>query len=107
MMNLKFLPINATAAGDNIVVPGEAGKIITVIQFMLSPSASLNVKWLSGAVPLTGPLYLSSNAVVSATGPSSYQSLNGLFSTAPGDDLILNVSSPIVGGSLVYRISLA
>jgi len=107
MMNLFTAPINATAAGDNIIIPAQSGKVITVVQYTISPSAALTAQWFSGAVPLSGPLYLASGVVCDATGTSSYQSLNGVFQTLPGEALILNLSAPTVGGHLVYRISLA
>ena len=109
MMNLLRAPINATAAGDNVIIPAQPGKVITVIQYTISPSAPLTAQWFSApaGTALSGPLYLAAGVVCDATGPSSYQSLNGVLQTAPGEALVLNLSAPTVGGHIVYRISLA
>lgn len=95
---IKFVAIAASASGDNALVAAITGKRIRVHGFTLSFAGTANAKFQSAASDLTGLYYGVANTQVQA----SY-SEEGLFQTAVGEALELNLSAAIaVGGHLVY-----
>lgn len=97
---LKRAKIDAAGAGDNTVIAAVAGKIIRVYAVVLIAAGAVTVKFQSGAsgTDLTGPLTLAAN-----TGFSSSWSPVGLFQTAEGALLNLNLGGAVVtGGWLIY-----
>jgi hypothetical protein len=104
--------IAASSSGDNVVVAGVAGYAVRVLSYTLSFSAAVNAKWMSdtggGAVALSGSgLHYGvgtspAPVVVPAPGPNA----RGLFQTAAGKALNLNLSGAVpVGGQVLYELA--
>lgn len=93
-----FATIDASAAGDNLVIPGAAGKRIRVLRWGLTAKNEVEAKWRSGSADITGARLLTKYA--SAGG--AYCPV-GVFQTLPGEALNLNLSAAVaVGGELTY-----
>jgi hypothetical protein len=59
---LLELPINFTASGDNLIIPGTVGLIIRVYRYFLIVRAATDLTMKDGAAILeTGPLPLTAN----------------------------------------------
>jgi hypothetical protein len=95
---IKFAPIAAAGSGDNSLVAAVTGKRFRVHAFALSFAGTVDAKFQSAASDLTGLFYgVANNQVVA---PYCEE---GLFQTAVGEALELNLSAAIaVGGYLVY-----
>jgi hypothetical protein len=95
----NFAAIAVSASGDNAVVSAVAGKKIRVVKYTLSAAGSVVVKFRSGSsADLTGPFAL---ATFGGLG-GSYCPL-GLFETAAGESLVINLSGAVsVAGHLTY-----
>lgn len=98
---LQFAAIDTAAAGDTTLVASVAGAKIRVYGFGLVVGAAITVRFKSGAATnLTGPLAFAANG-----GVSTAFSPVGLFETALGEGLVLNLSvAGSVGGWLVYGL---
>jgi hypothetical protein len=90
-------PINFSASGDNIIIPGVAGKRIKVLQFFFVLAATTNLTYKSGSTALSGPLDFGSNA-------AQVQDFIQLpYTCNVGDPFIINSSSAVqVGGTVWY-----
>lgn len=95
----KFAAIAASGSGDNTIVALVSGKKIRVLNYVLVANGTVNVKWKSSTTTdKTGLAYLVAN-----TGVASPHAPTGLFETAAGEALVLNLSAAIaVGGHLSY-----
>jgi hypothetical protein len=94
----KFAKISASSSGDNAVVAAVAGKKIRVLRWGLTSNGTVSAKWRSNTTDLTGPRYL----VQYASAGGAYCPV-GVFETAAGEALNLNLSAAVaVGGELVY-----
>jgi hypothetical protein len=94
-----FATINATAAGDTQIVSAVSGKRIRVVAYAISSSATINIKFRSGTTDITGILSVTQRGVTT----HSYD--GGLFQTAVGQPLNINLSAAAtVGGYVVYRL---
>jgi hypothetical protein len=95
----KFAAIAASSSGDNTVVAAVTSKKIRVLRWDLAANGNVNAKWKSGAsTDKTGLYYLTQYAGVGG----SYCPV-GLFETAAGEALVLNLSGAVaVGGVLTY-----
>lgn len=96
----KFALIDASSAGNTQVVGAVSGKRIRVVAYAVVSSGAVNVRFRSGAnTNLTGPMRL-----VEAGGVA-HAFEGGLFETAVGDALNINLTSPPaqVGGYVVYE----
>lgn len=109
---LIFRPINATASGDNVILPGSVygNKKVMVLSYVLISSAPCVVTWKSGAsTALSGGMSLQSSGGCSHT--ANYLAPGqplGAFQTNAGDDLILNVSgAATVGGHISLYVMTA
>lgn len=102
---IGYAVINVATSGANVLVSGKTGKLIQVIQYTLNAVADNTMTFKSGTVALTGPMSLSaSEVIVSVTAPSTYQTMNALFETASGNDLVLTLANATqVSGHLTYR----
>lgn len=89
--------VNFSASGNNIVIPGIAGKRIKVLQYFFVIAAATNLTFQSASTPLSGPLDFGSNA-------ADVQDFIQLPLTClPGDAFIINSSSAVqVGGTIWY-----
>jgi len=95
----KFAPIAASSSGDNTVVAAVTDKKIRVLAFRLSCNGAVNAKFQSDTTDLTGLLYMDA-AGKGEVGPFCPV---GLFETASGIALQLNLSGAVaVGGYVVY-----
>lgn len=94
----KFAVIAASASGQSSLVALVASKKIRLLYISLMASAGVNVKFQSNSTDITGLYYLAAN-----TGFVLPFSPIGLFETAAGQTLNINLSSATaVGGSLAY-----
>lgn len=94
----KFAKIDASSSGDNAIVAAVSGKKIRVLRWGLTAADEVTVKWRSATTDKTGPRLLAKYA--SAGGAYCP---TGIFETAAGDALNLNLSAAkTVGGELTY-----
>lgn len=92
--------IDAAALGDNTVVDAVAGKRIIVLRWGLTADGDVKAKWRSNSTDVTGPRPLTKYASAGAA-----HCPVGVFATAPGEDLKLNLSAAVaVGGELTYVV---
>lgn len=99
----KFAPIQASSSGVNVVVAAVTGKKIRVLAFKLNGAGAVNAKWITDTagtpVDLTGLTYIGA-AGQGEVGPFCPV---GLFQSASGKNLGLNLSGAVaVGGYVVY-----
>ena len=104
-MSIKFAVINATASGVNTVVAAVSGKKLRVLGYSASATAAVTSTWKSASTAISGPMALGVAGNVSVgLGAASFMSEFGVFETAVGEALVLNLSlATTVGGHLVYR----
>jgi hypothetical protein len=98
---IKFAKIAASSSGDNTLVAAVPNKKIRVLLYNMIANGTVNGKFQSGAsgTDLTGLKYMVVN-----TGISAPYSPVGIFETAAGAILNLNLSAGVaVGGELVYQ----
>lgn len=95
----KFAVIAASGSGDNTLVTAVTSKKIRVLNYVLVANGTVNAKFKSSTTTdKTGLLYLVAN-----TGVAAAHAPTGLFETASGEALTLNLSAAIaVGGHLSY-----
>jgi hypothetical protein len=95
----KFAAISASSSGDNTVVAAVTSKKIRVLRWDLTSNGAVNAKWKSAtAGDKTGLYYLTQFAGVGG----SFCPV-GLFETASGEALVVNLSAAVaVGGVLTY-----
>ena len=96
----QFAALSASSLGDNVTVTGVAGKKIRVLKYTVLAGGTVAVKFRTSTGPtdLTGPMPLAANSGVGG----AFCPI-GLFETAPGDSLLLNLSAATaVGGHLTY-----
>lgn len=95
----KFAAIAASSAGDNTLIAAVSGKRLRVLKYTVLTPGSVSLKFRSGATAdLTGPMPLAANCGVGGAYCPA-----GLFETAPGQPLVLNLSSgAAVAGHLTY-----
>ena len=98
-----FLPVDVSAAGDNLVVRGDPAMKIRVFAYFLVPSGVVSVRWKSGLDRvLSGLMNISTGAPLASQLGS--ETAGWLMETDPGQDLILNLSAAVqVGGHLSYQ----
>ena len=95
---IRYVPIEISAT--TTIIFGVTGKSIVVLSAWLVGNAAVNAKFQTSAGPvnITGPAYCAQNGGIVLP-----FNAGGWFATAPGDSLILNLSSGVaVGGSLSY-----
>ncbi len=97
------LPIEEDTQGNNTLVTGVADQQIKVFGFMLFTTNDLDVTFKSGpTTSLSGVLPLRTDngrSITAVVTPMGFHH----FETAPGEDLVLNLSSQVqVSGWLVY-----
>ena len=99
----QYRVINASTAGDTLVVPAVSGKRVRVLAYVLVSSGMVTVRWRSGSgsgtTDLTGGMQLVTVGGVAA------EYWGGLFETGVGEGLWLNLSSSVsVGGHITYEV---
>jgi hypothetical protein len=98
-------PINFIGAGDNIIVPAQAGKQIKVFRLKLICGGATALLFKDGTViVLDGPLDFSANEGMVLDFTS--MDMPPWYTTSPGNALIINSSLGVqVGGNLDYLVS--
>ena len=95
--DIKFAKIDVSTSGASPIVAAVAGVKIRAISFFAVAGGAVEVKWQSDSTDLTGFMAVAVNGGISA------ESDPGLFETAEGEILNINIGSNIqVGGGLVY-----
>ncbi len=95
---LRFETIEASQAGDTVVVGNVVGRI-QVISYALVAKAAVDVVWRSGLRPVSGVLGLGAGGAVALAGSRQ----NPLLETDPGEELVLNLAGAVVvGGHVAY-----
>lgn len=104
---MPFAKIDTATSGDNTIVAAIPNREIRVINYTTIASGDVAIRWKSGAsTALSGAMALAANggAAPSGTGQSPSGHI-GLFETAPGEALVLNLSAAVqVSGHLAYQI---
>jgi hypothetical protein len=105
---LKFAVINATASGDNTIVPAVPNKYIRVLAYTALTDANVTIKWKSNSTDISGPMpILASGGLapsIGQLGTAGYGTF-GLCETEAGQALILNLSAAAnVGGMITYYL---
>lgn len=87
--------IVASSSGDTTLVPALPGKRIRILNYFISASADVNVKWKSGASnDISGLIYAGSKG-----GAVLPHTEFGWLETNAGEPLVLNLASAVaVGG---------
>jgi hypothetical protein len=94
----KFAVITASASGNTQIVAAVTSKKIRVLSWSLMSAGTTNVKWQSATTDKTGLYYLIAN-----TGIAEAYCPVGLFETAAGEALNINLSVAVAtGGRLTY-----
>lgn len=107
---LKFIPINATSAGDNVLFAGVPDKQIKVLSYTIVANGAVITTFKSGSTNISGGMALSSSGgVVSCSAASPVATGTGAFAVLAcdyGQDLILNLSAGgvQVGGHMVLYV---
>ena len=95
---VQYAPINATTSGDTQIVPAVSGKRIRVIAYAVIANATVSIKFRSDTTDITGSMR------VVEGGGIAHAYDGGLFQTADGEALNINLSTnATVGGYVVYR----
>ena len=102
--------ISASASGDNSIVAAVSGYAIRVLFFVLTYSGAVNAQWKSdvggGATNLTGLIYGVGTSPAPVVAGEVAPAGRGLFQTASGKALNLNLSGAVaVGGFVVYELA--
>ncbi len=96
----KFAIINASASGDNTIVAAVGGKKIRVLRYTAIARDVVTARWYSAlaGIALSGPLDFSlKGGIAEPFCPV------GIYETAVGQPLVLNLSSAVLlGGYLTY-----
>ncbi len=97
-MTSTLAAINFASTGDNTLVTGVAGKIITVLRLFLVVSIATNLIFKDGTTALTRAMSMSANG--SLTFPYD---ATPYFFTSPGNNFILNQSTTAqISGEIYY-----
>lgn len=104
---MKYIPINATSAGDNVVLAGSVypNMCYMVVSYTLLTDANVTITWKSDSTALSGPMPILASGGIATTSnflAGAIGSPIGLFKTLQSnDDLILNLSGAAnVGGHI-------
>ena len=93
---MNQVPINFTGTGDQILVAGQTGSKIAVLQFFFVVSAPVTLTYKSGLTILSGPMpFLASGAQV-----QDFIQLPILCND--GDDFIVNASTAVTLGGILW-----
>jgi hypothetical protein len=96
---VKYAKITASASGATSIVTAVTGKRIKPLDWEISTSAAVNVKWQGGSTDLTGLYYFGANGGISSSGSARGK----IEPTAVTTALNINLSDAIpVGGTLSY-----
>ena len=95
---LTSAPINISSSGNNVVVAGQAGKVIHVYRMAMVAMSSVTATiQYGGSTALTGPMALAANQELYF--PFDTQPV---FITSPGNAFEIKLSSGVPVGGVVY-----
>lgn len=102
---MPFATISTSASGDTTLVAAQPGRKIRVVSYTVIAAGDVSVKFKSGSTDITGAMPLTTNGGAAPSGsglaPSGFA---GLFETASGEALVINLSAAVaVGGHLTYQ----
>lgn len=102
---MPFATISTSASGDTTLVAAQPGRKIRVVSYTVIAAGAVSVKFKSGSTDITGAMALAANGGAAPSGaglaPSGFA---GLFETASGEALVINLSAAVaVGGHLTYQ----
>lgn len=100
--DLQRVAVQISSSGANTIVAAVSGKKIHIVNFILSSSGTVNLKFQSHVTPtdITGLFYCVANSVVGAI-----NDFVGYGSTNTGEALDINLSGAVaVGGVLHYSL---
>jgi len=101
---VKYAKIAINGTGDEVVIPGIAGKKLRILDYIVASGNNAILTWKSsGGTELSGQMHVAANGNLVAVG--GYQTpagMFGLFETLPGEGLLLN-SDKACGGHLTYQ----
>ena len=102
---MRYAVIEVTATGDSTIIPALAGKVIRVLDYVITSNNNTNLIWKSsGGTAVSGTLYMGIHgSVIGVAGYQLPSGMFGLFETLPGEGLVLNNSAGSVGGHLTYN----
>lgn len=104
---MKTAKIDATSAGDNVILAGVVGKRIRVLAYILAISNNSYIRWKSGTTPISGEMHMSGGSNMAIHMGDQWPG-GGLpvLVTEPGEALVLNVGGAVtVGGHMTYMES--
>ena len=101
---MKYAKIDISASGANQIVAAVTGKKIRVLAYTIIAAGAVTAKWQTNSTDLSGAMSLAANGgaapSVSVLAPGG---VYGLFETAPGEALNLNLGGAVnVSGHLTY-----
>ena len=103
---MPFASISTSSSGDTTVVAAQPNRKIRVICYTVVAAGDVSVRFKSGAsTNLTGAMALATNGGAAPSGAGiSPSGFVGLFETAVGEALVINLSAAVaVGGHLTYQ----
>lgn len=103
---MPFVAISTSTSGDNTLVAARPGQKIRVINYAATAAGDVAIKFKSGAsTDLTGAMGLSATKALFPSGSGlSPAGFVGLFETAVGEALVLNLSDAVaVAGHLTFQ----
>lgn len=90
--------------GDTVLVTGQKGVCVRVVNYVLTSAAGGAVSFKSGSTAITGALTIAANGqLVASSGEMTPSGSTGLFQTAPGESLVLS-GTVEVSGHLAYQL---
>jgi len=101
MLTIK---VQASVAGDSIVIPGMANKKIRVLAYLITSSNQNMVKWKSGSTEISGELHIPSGGNIVIHMGDLWPS-GGLpaLECGIGENLVINIQqSQSIGGHITY-----
>lgn len=101
---MKFAKIDVSSSGSNTIVSAVTGKKIRVLAYTIIAAGAVTAKWQSASTDLSGAMSLAANGgaapSISILAPGN---MIGLFETAPGEALNLNLGGAVnVAGHMTY-----
>lgn len=102
---MPFASISTSASGDTTIIAAQPGRKIRVLNYTVIAAGDVSIRWKSGSTNITGAMALATNGGAAPSGAAQSPSGHiGLFETAVGEALVLNLSAAIaVGGHLAYQ----
>ena len=103
---MPFAKIDTATSGDNTIVAAFPNRKIRVLNYTVIASGDVSIRWKSASTALSGAMAVATNGGAAPAGAAQSPSGQiGLFETAIGEALVLNLSAAIqVSGHLAYQV---